>query len=275
MVTGITLISSGWWNKLPRTTTIRLFSAVLTVLLLSVSACTTTGPTHQTSEQKALEDHIRLGLSYVREGNRQMARDHIERALKIDKRSPGANHAMALLLQMELENDLAEDYYKKSIAYDRGFTWARYNYGVFLFRQGRYEDAYDQFKKGSEDIGYRNRHQVYYSLGIVAYHLGKEEEAQEAWKKAIVLSPQFAMPHLELAEYHFYHGDLKMARKHLEAFDTLSQPQARSLWLAVRIEDQSGNKDAVASKGLALVKLFPESEETRLYRAWLKDETRN
>ena len=127
----------------------------------------------------------------------------------------------------------------------------------------------------SNHINYRNRYQVFYSLGVVAAKLGRSEEAKAAWEKSIALSPQYALPYLELAEYYLQRSDLTAARQYLEAFDRLSQPQPRSLWLAVQIEDGLGNRDAVASKGLALTKLFPNSQETRLYRAWVKDDQDN
>ena len=44
---------------------------------------------------------------------------------------------------------------------------------------------------------------------------------------------------------------------------------ARSLWLGLRIEHRFGNRDGVASKGLALEKLYPYSSETLEYKQWL------
>ena len=249
----------------------RLAVTLLLPVILTVG-CSSTGFDGGGSKDQALKDHINLGLNYLKEGNRQMARTHLRRAMEIDSRSAGAHHAMALLLQAELENELAEKHYRKAISYDRNFTRARNNYAIFLFRQQRYDDAYQQLKEAGEDINYRNRFRVFYSLGIAANMIDKSEAARAAWEKAIALSPSFALPYLELGKLYFEQGNVVNARKYLEAFDTLAKPQAASLWLAVRIADHSGDRDAVASKGLALEKLFPKSEESRLYEAWLNND---
>ncbi len=241
--------------------------------VLVLAACTSSPP--RGSSEKAVEDYTQLGLNYIREGNRDSARKHIQRALEIDSRSPGAHNAMALLLQTEEEYALAEKHYKKAIALDGSFTRARNNYGVFLYNLERYGDAYKQFRIAGDDVNYALRPQVLHSAGVAAYKMGEPDKAKEAWDKALVLESRSPLPHLELAQFYFDQQDFANARKYLDAFDKLSQPQARSLWLAIRIEDHFGNKDGVASKGLALRKLFPNSEENRQYQAWLNNDAKN
>jgi len=254
----------------------RLLLGGLTGMLLVLSACTSTAPlSPKHSVEEAVQDRVQLGLNYIRDGNRDMARGHLQRALELDSRSPGAHNAMALLLQTEEEYKLAEQHYKKAIRYDPAFTQARNNYGVFLFSQERFAEAYKQFRIAGDDVNYRLRPQTLHSAGVAAYRIGHMEDARDAWEKALVLSPRFAMPYLELAQYYFDQQDFDKARNSLEAFDKLSQPLPRSLWLAVRIESGLGNKDAVASKGLALRKLFPNSEENREYQTWLSNEAKN
>lgn len=55
-----------------------------------------------------------------------------------------------------------------------------------------------------------------------------------------------------------------------QQYSLLAQPTAKSLWLAVRIEDSFGNRDAAASQGLKLKNLFPYSSENLEYQKWLK-----
>ena len=146
----------------------------------------------------------------------------------------------------------------------------RYNYASFLIRQKRYADAEKQFLMAAGDVNYARRGQVFYNLGLIAKQLGKPEEAQQAWEKAIKLSPRFAAPFLELADIYFTLGDYPRAKRYLEHYEDLSKPSPRALWLAVRLEHAFGNKDGEASKALALRNLFPYSEETIAYKAWLK-----
>lgn len=242
------------------------------IVLTWLAGCTSTTPTSRSgaSPQKALEDHVQLGMNYISEGERKAARKHILRALAMDDHYAPAHNALALLFQLELEDELAEEHFRKAISYGDHYSAARNNYGVFLFKRERYKEAYKQFQAAAADTSYELRPQVYYSLGVTAEELGKSEEAEDAWLKAIALSPRYAMPYLEVADHYFRTGNYLGARNYLDRFDKLARPQARSLWLAVRLADRDGDRNMVASKGLALEKLFPNSRENREYQEWLK-----
>jgi type IV pilus assembly protein PilF len=251
-----------------------LFGALI-LSIVALAGCTTTMERNSpASPVKAVEDHVRLGLNYIGDGNRSMARYHILKALDIDSKAASAHNAMALLLQVELEKDLAEEHFKKAISYDKTFTPARNNYGVFLFQEGRYDDAYKQFTTAAKDVNYDLRPQVFYSLGVTAGRLGKIDKAEEAFTRAIALNPRYAQPYLELAEHYYLQKDFKNARNYLNEFDKLARTDAKGLWLAVRLADHFGDKDRMASKGLALEKLFPHSRENLEYQKWLKHDAK-
>lgn len=239
----------------------------------SNSASDAAASRHNTTRDKnkeAAATYVQLGLGYLRRGERQRARANLLKALENDKRSADAHNALALLLQMEGENDLAEKHFEKAVNYEPGLTNVRYNYAAFLFRQKRLADAEEQFLIAAEDINYTRRGQVFYNLGLVAKQLGKAEEAQQALEKAVKLSPKLSGPFLDLAEVYFEMGDYPRAKRYLEHYEDLSKPTPRALWLAVRLEHAFGNKDGEASKAMALRNMFPYAEETIEYKAWLK-----
>ncbi|TAL10322.1 MAG: type IV pilus biogenesis/stability protein PilW [Porticoccaceae bacterium] len=259
------------------------FAAVIAVALLMVVGCTTTTTTSSETlvassgektgaekRQDALNSYIELGLGYIGENNRDQARLNLLRALEIDSRSPAANNGMALLYQLERDSARAEEYFKKALGYDRDFTQARNNYAVFLVTQNRLDEAYEQFLQASRDVNYQRRPQVFLSLGAVAAKLGKTAEAKDAWERAMALDRELPGPYLELASLYFDQGDFPEAKRFLDRHAQLAPASARSLWLAVRLEDAFGNADGVASKGLALRNLFPYSREAVDYQKWIK-----
>ncbi len=248
----------------------------LCILLVALAGCAaqsggSSRPTPVSIDQ-ALEDHIQLGLSYISQGDREAARHHLTRAMDINPRSAGVHNGMALLYQLEQETDLADRHFRRAISLDRNYSRARNNYGVFLFQQQRFDEALRQFQQVTRDTNYEMRPQAFISLGLTASQLGREEEAAEAWNRAIALNPTLAGPYLELADHHFREGDYPLAQRYLAAHDTLARPSARSLWLGLRLEHRFGNRDGVASKGLALSKLFPYSQENLDYQKWLENE---
>lgn len=263
-----------------------ILAALLTVVAGGVG-CTTTTTKEATSAiptnvqtpaptdgggdiEKALEGHIQLALSYIGQKNRDQARYHLQKATAIDSTSAGVHNGWGLLYQVEKEDALAEEHFRKALGYDREFTRARNNFGVFLYSRGRYQEAYEQFVLAGEDLTYDRRGQVFLSIGVSAEKLGKLEEAKQSWEKAINLEPTLAAPYLELADLYFERRDYPQARAYLERHQQLAKPSARSLWLGVRLENAFGNEDGEASRALALQKLFPYSREAIAYQKWLK-----
>ena len=220
-------------------------------------------------KEEAAENYVQLGLGYLRRGDKQRSRANLMKALERNDRSASAHNGLALIFQLEDENVLAEEHFKKAISFEPELTRVRSNYGVFLFRQQRYEDAEKQFLIASEDINYPRRANVLSNIGQIAKQLKKPDEARQAWEKAIKLNPDLSGPFLELADVYFESGDYPKAKRYLERFETLSKPSPRALWLAVRLEQVFGNKDGVASKALALKNMFPYSKETLEYKVWL------
>ena len=181
-----------------------------------------------------------------------------------------ANNGMALLYQLEKEDELAEEYYLKSLRYDPGLTAARNNYAIFLLRKGRNEEAYKHLLDAAEDLGYPRRARVNLSLGQAASRLGNIDEALRAWEKSINIDPLMAPSYLELAKVYFERNNLPVAKQYLDKYDELVGPRAEALWLGVRLENAFGNSDGVASKGLALKKMFPYSQQNLDYQEWQK-----
>ena len=239
----------------------------------SLSSPLTLTPVEQKKrKQDALATYIQLGLGYLREGNRDGARFHLLKALKADPRSAGANNGMALLYQLEKDNKLAEEYYLNALKYDPNYTAARNNYAVFLLREGKNEEAYKELVQAALDLEYYRRSRVYVSLGQAAKRLGKTEEAVAAWEKSLNLNPSMVPAYIELASVYFDKKDLPRAKRYLTQYEELAGPRARALWLAVRVESAFGNKDAVASKALALEKMFPYSQQYLDYQQWSKNQ---
>ncbi len=249
-------------------------AALLAVSLLA-GCVSSTRDADRASMKEALQDYIQLGLGYLGEGDRDSARYHLQKAQKIDNRAPGVHNGLALLYQVEMEYELADEHYRKALSLDPRFTRARNNYGVFLYQRERYEEAYEQFSRAAADTDYRLRAQAFLSKGIVARQLGRQDEAVEAWRRALALNPRLATAYLELASHYYAQEDYVQARRMLEQYDERAQPSSRSLWLGVRIEHAFGNRDARESHAMALQKLFPYSSEALEYQQWLSDGRKN
>lgn len=246
-------------------TKLLLLSGVFSVLFLMGCTTTTTSPRANKPEvdtEKVMDNRLQLALGYMGQGNHERAREHLNKAMEVNSRSPELHDVWALLYQRENELEAAESHYKKALSYNPKFTRGRNNYGLFLLRLNRAEEAYQQFVIGSEDLGYPKRAELFYKVGITALRLNKNKEAEDAFTKAAILSPSMSVAYLELAELSYGKGDYPRAKALLDKFNsTKSNASAKGLWLGVRLERHLGNRDAEASQGMALKKLFPDSQE--------------
>lgn len=242
------------------------------LLVAALSGCVSSGQPGQVDQDQILENRVQLALGYMGSGDRESARHHLAKAAEISPRAPSVLHAYALLYQSEGELDVADSHYRRAIAAERGFSQARLNYGVFLYGQQRFDDAYQQFAAVTEDLDYQLRALAFSHLGLTAIHLGRTEQAESAFRRAIQLDPGFARPYLELAQLDFDGGDYVRSKQWLDQYNRLTQASSASLWLGVRLASAFDDRDAVASNALALRNLFPYSEEALAYQEWLREQ---
>ncbi|MAZ86488.1 MAG: type IV pilus biogenesis/stability protein PilW [Cellvibrionaceae bacterium] len=242
--------------------------ALVVGLCLTLAACVTTtnAPEQRIDLAKAEATHIQAGLNYLRQRDKESARRHFLKALKLNSQSAGANNGIALVHQMEEEYELADQYYRKALSLDPDYALARNNYGVFLFRQERYKEAEEHLEIVAKDFTYGRRTIALISLGKTQLKLNKTTEAEKSFKQ--VLSINFRQPQaqLELADLYFQQKSYTNSKFYLDQFAKYSRQTPRSLWIGIRIERVFGNKDKEASYALALKNLHPYSQEYLEYK---------
>lgn len=242
--------------------------AAIVFCLLSLSACVTTlpGDVSKANLENARQTYVQLGLGYLRGGDRDAARQNFKKALEIDKNSPGALDGMALLYQLEAMDKKAEEYFKKAIRADRDYSRGRNNYGSFLYEQGRYQEAYDQFERAAANLEYDSRPIALMNLGRTALKLGDVDRAESALKHALSLDPKVTTAMVELADIYFSRQNYAEAKKYIDMYGQSTRHSARTLWLGIRLERIFGNRDKEASYALALKNLHPYSQEYLQYK---------
>ncbi|GAB3109184.1 type IV pilus biogenesis/stability protein PilW [Pseudomaricurvus hydrocarbonicus] len=247
---------------------LKIGSRIVLFLTVFLAGCVTTtdNPQQPLNLNKAERTHVQAGLGYLRQGDKESARRHFHKALKLNKNSAGANEGLANLYRMEGQDELADSYFRKAISLEPDFSQARNNYGSFLFSQKRYSDAEKHLEKASQDYSYDNRYTALLNLGRTQLQLGKTEAAESSFKQVIGINNRIAGPYLELADIYFAEKNYSQAQQYLNQFGKLSRQSPRSLWLGIRIERIFGNKNKEASYVLALKNLHPYSAEYLEYK---------
>lgn len=241
-----------------------LSGAVICLVLLG---CVATKPDGQAVDKnKSLGLHIQMAKGYVAKGNREAARFHLQKAFSIQEDSAEATGEMAQLYLLEGEPVRAEEQFKLALKRDKNLTDVHNNYGVFLFGQKRYQEAYVEFEKAAADLAFSGRAQALTNVGRVALKLGNTVRAQAAFEHAVILDKTSPDAFIELADINFQKPDYAEAKKNLDIYTVIGQQSARSLYLALRLENIFGNKDRETSLANQLKNKFPYSSEYLEYK---------
>ena len=243
-----------------------IIASLLIVLLLSGCITETNRSKLKADPEKSLQAHIDLGLGYLSKGDLGRAKEKLGRAMELDSNSAVVHNAYGLMFQVEDENGLAEKHFRRAIRLDSKFALARNNYGAFLFAEGRFNEAIEQFKIGVKDPFYRARSQVYENLGVCYLRIDDKKSAEEAFDHAIALNPRQLRSLLEQAVLVFEQQDYTRARSLYRRYIGMVDQSARSLWLGIRVERIFENRNEVASYALRLKNIFPASPEYKLYQ---------
>jgi type IV pilus assembly protein PilF len=144
------------------------FMMLVMVAALQTACVTTTDSvfTQKANKSEAVDTYVQLGLAYIERDDYDRARKHLVRALAIDPKNAGALAAMGLVFQNDGEPALAEENFKKSIVEDPTFTRGRTYYAAYLYSEGRYQEAYDQFKQASTDTEFEGRAQIFRNMAL-------------------------------------------------------------------------------------------------------------
>ncbi|QEY58361.1 type IV pilus biogenesis/stability protein PilW [Pseudomonas sp. C27(2019)] len=245
-------------------------TGLLLALCVVLSACVSSGnkPPLRTEEgrNQARDAYIQLGIGYLQQGSSEQAKMPLQKALDIDSNSADAHAALALVFQNELEPELADQHFRKALS--QGVNpRIQNNYGSFLYEQGEYQKAFEQFTAASKDTMYGGRSRVFENMGLTALRLDNKPLAMKHFERSLRLNPQQPRALLEMALLLYERQDYVPAQRYYQSFTQLSEHSARSLLLGSRLAKIFQDRNQAASLGLQLKRLYPASAEYKQYQS--------
>lgn len=240
----------------------RLLTGVL--LAVCVSGCVTEstgGLPDPAPPESRVQAQLDLARGYLEQGNMDRARTSLNKALEIDSRSVEAYVLLGVLNAAERDWGVAEKHFKTALSINARDAMALNNYGSFLYSRGRYDEAVRYLRLLVQDTDYRARSQAYENLGLAELKVGDREAARASFGRALQLSFSQPRSNLELATLAYEDGRMTEAAGYYDAFRAQAPQTARSLCLGMKISQNQGDSDRMASYALALNNLFPDSPE--------------
>ena len=246
----------------------KLLACVIAVLVLT--ACSSSSEVREVKKEPAVaaRANTELGVEYLREGNYELSKTKLTKALELEPNYAPAHDAIAVLYARVGENKLAEKHYKKALQLNPDSARGHNNYGQFLCFQDRHKEATAQFIKAVDNAFYPTPEVPLTNAGLCAARIPDLVTAEDYYRQALQKNPRFAPALLQMSIIRYQESNYLGARAYLERLQEVASHNPKSLWLAVRTEFALNDHEAWGAYSMILKNNFPDSDETAQLLEW-------
>ena len=163
--------------------------------------------------------HNNLALASVDLGELELAEAYFRESLAIEPQ-PAIYNDLGFVLERQGLLYEAIEMYEKSLELEPGDATAHYNLGSALARDGDFDQAESHFRAAIESAPTSN---AYAGLGIVLWELGNPDAAISTMGKAIDLDPASAQAYDQLGKMLLQQGETEKGREALSMAKTLQE----------------------------------------------------
>jgi len=235
-------------------------------LLIFVAGCisTTSGVRPMESDDaNAAQQYFQLGARYFRNGNYELARDRLHRAIEFDPRMGIAYSTLALTYEQLDNMRLATENHAKAVRYEPNNFNVRNAYAVFLCGQERYEEARVQFQHAVEVPENDNSEVMLTNAGVCMAQKPDYKQAEGFLRQALEKKPAYGEALIQMSLLKYRTTEFLQARAFLQRFLSTNKSTPEVLYLGVQIEKALGDDRASTDYANQLLRDFPKSEQAR------------
>jgi len=231
-----------------------------------LSACAVSTEKVRTKEQikASAKAYADLGLGYLRQGNRKLAIENLEKAVKIDPDNTIGQHTLALAYQQYGRPAWAEKHYKLALELDEKNGLIQNNYGAFLCNQKKIEDAEKHFLLALEDIKYETPARALENAGLCAMGKPDKGDAEVYFRRALQIDPLLPITLLQMAKISLLNKKYLTVRAYIQRYAEVAKHTSESLWIAIRAERELKDNISERKYTFRLQQSFPDSDEAIL-----------
>lgn len=239
------------------------------VLALSMAGCA--GTADSPRDRQAAEANTKLGIKLLQRDEPQRAMQKLNKAIDQNPQSSDAFMVRALAFERLEKPEKAEDSYQEAISLDGENARALNNYGRFLCQRGDVSQALDLFERSADISTYETPEVPLANAGVCALREGNREQAEEYLQSALKENEGLPVALLHMAQIRFKREQYMSARGYYERYLDVAGQTPKSAWLGVRIANELGNKDALASYKQLLRNKFQDSDQAEKLLEWESD----
>ena len=221
---------------------------------------------HDTTKQDktaAAQTHTQLAAAYMNRGDLKDAEATLNKALGFDSDYVPAHTMLAILNWRINRLPEADKEFRAAIALNPSDGDTNNNYGQFLCKTGKPQEAMGYFKRALADPFYKTPALANTNAGSCLLQSGDLAGAAPYLNKALVIDPQFAPALLAMAELDYRKGDAFQARGYLQRFEAAGQATPDSLLLGYQIATRLGDRGDATNYSNRLHDQFPNSTQAQ------------
>lgn len=243
--------------------------AALAALLLAGCVSQTTVETRSVTDtaladaRRRAELRTQLASEYYQRGNFVVALEETRQAEKSDSSYYQAYNVRALVYMELREDALARQAFEKALSIAPNDPDVMNNFGWFLCLRGEPDRGMGYFRRVQADPLYVTPEKALLNAGLCARINGRNAEAEDFLRRAVVFKPDLAGALYSLAELTFEKGSIKESENYLNRYMRLGEPTLSALVLGVKIARSQGDKVAADSMMQQLRRRFPDAPQTR------------
>jgi type IV pilus assembly protein PilF len=211
--------------------------------------------------------HTELGSLYFQNDNLIVALEELTIAISINPNYAQAYSTRGLVLYYIKEFASAEKDFKRALSLDERDPEINNNYGWFLCQTGKVKESIDYFQRAINNPLYQTPETAYLNAASCYVKLGELNLAEDYVRKTLRLSRDNPKALFQLAKISYQRGNYDAAKAHLNNVVRLTDPDAETLWLFLRVEHRLGDRSAESSLIAQLRRKYPDSTE---YQEFLK-----
>ena len=239
-----------------------LLTFLITLLIMLLPACSIIDSIPTTEETtRTVQNNVDLGVGYLKRGQLDVALEKIQNALDVRWEASDAHTVAALIYERMEKFDQADEHYQYAIEFKPRDGGVLNNYGVFLCRQKRWDEAVSKFITAVKQPNYNTPSQAYENAGACARKIPDLKSAEKYLRLALDGNPKLPTALFEMAEISYDKNNHLLVRAYLQRYQEVASHTSRSLWLGINSERKLGDQQAAAEYAKILQRNFPNSSE--------------
>jgi len=237
--------------------------AVLAALVLSACVTKSSTPLHAANVQQAAAANTQLGIQYMNQGDLNLAKMKLDRALEEDPNYAEVHSARAMLFERMNQPAKADEEFRTALKLAPHDPDVVNNYAVYLCQIGRTDEGVKRFLEAAHNALYRTPQAAYTNAGVCLRAAKRDDEARVQFNSALQLRPNFAEAAFQLATLDFDHGQLAAARARIDGYIGTYDETPDLLLLGVRVTRAQGDAVAAQKYTRRLLLDYPGSDQAR------------